>query len=200
MIINRLRDEMLGNPRLRFGIALIVVLVVVYASLLLRDSARNARTTAAAPQARMAALAASARDGDLWPGRAQRSRGLLAEYDAYIWHDATMAQAQAAMQDLINQKLVRAGLKAREINVGGGIDATGSAPPGNAAATNTEPVKIRGRVVFDYQRPALAAFVRGLVDDPRHVGLDRLLIRTLPDGVAEIEVFALYRPPGGAPR
>ena len=65
---------------------------------------------------------------------------------------------------------------------------------------NTEPVKIRGRVVFDYQRPALAAFVRGLVDDPRHVGLDRLLIRTLPDGVAEIEVFALYRPPGGAPR
>ena len=199
MIIDRLREELLGNPRLRFGIALIVALVIVYAILVLRDAGRNARATAAGPQARIAALAGSARNGELWRANAQRSRGLLAAYDGYVWHDATMAQAQAAMQDLVNQKLAGVGVRAREINVGGGIDAAGAATP-VAAGTNAEPVKIRARVVFGYQRPALAAFVRGLIDDPRHVGLERLLIRTTPDPVAEIEVFALYRPPGGPSR
>ena len=199
-IIDRLREELLGNPRLRIGVVLIAALVVVYAILVLRDAGRNARATAAAPQARIAALAGGARDGELWRAHAQRSRGLLAEYDGYIWHDATMAQAQAAMQDLVNQKLARAGLRSREVNVGGGIDAAASAPQVAAAGANAEPVKIRARVVFEYQRPALAAFVRGLVDDPRHVGLDRLLIRTTPEPVVEIEMFALYRSPGGAPR
>ena len=198
VIIDRLREELLGNPRLRFGVVLIVVLVIVYAILLLRDAGRNARTTAVAPQARIAALASSSRDGELWRARAERSRGLLAEYDRYVWRDATMAQAQAAMQDLLNQKLARAGLRAREISVGGGIETGASAPLAVPAGANAEPVKIRARVVFEYQRSALATFVRGLVDDPRHVGLERLLIRTVPDPVAEIEMFALYRPPGAA--
>ena len=200
MILDRLRDELLANPRLRFGLAAIVALLVVYAILVLRDTGKNARATAAGPQARIAAIAISARDGDAWRAREQRSRGLLAEYDGYVWHDATTAQAQAAMQDLVTQKLARAGLKAREISVGGGIDAAPTAPRAPASGAGNDLVKIRARVVFEYQRPALAVFARGLIDDPRHVGVERLLLRTMPDPVVEVEVFALYRPPASPVR
>ena len=200
MNIHRLREELLGNPRLRWGLALIAALLVLYAILLLRDAGRNARATAASPQARIAALVGSVGEAELWRARVERSRGLLAEYDGYVWRDATLAQAQAALQDLLTQKLSGAGLRASEFNVGGGIDAPGAAPQVAAAGANAELVKIRARVVFEYQRPALAMFVRGLQDGPRHVGLDRLLIRTTAAPMAEIEMFALYRPPSSTGR
>jgi len=200
-MIDRLRDELLGNARLRWGLAAIVVLVLLYAILVLRDSGRASRATAAGPEARIAAIRGSAGQADLWRSRAERSRGLLAEYEEYVWHDATLAQAQAALQDLIAQKLASAGLRARELTVGGGIDpATASAAPATAPGASGEPVKIRARVVFEYQRPALATFVFGMLDGPRHVGLDRFLVRTTPTPVAEIEMFALYRPAAGPGR
>jgi len=199
-MIERLREEMLGNPRFRWGLALIVALLALYAILVLRDSARNARATAVAPQARIAALAGSAGEGEQWRAQADRLRGLLAEYDTYVWHDVTKAQAQAALQDRVGEMLARAGLRATELNAGGGIDATAATP--RAAATNpgTDPVRIRARVVFEYQRPALATFVRGLADGTRRIGVERLALRTMPAPVMEIELFALYRPPGGAGR
>jgi len=190
-VINRLREQLLGNPRLRAGLAIIVALLAAYAVLVLRDAGRHSREAVDAAEARLGALRTNDGKTDLWRDRAQRTRGLLAQYEAEVWRDATLAQAQAAMQDWLAQSLKRAGLQPRELNVGGGTAAATDGAPSNPA----QPVRIRARVAFEYQRPALAVFVRALLDGPRRVGLERLLVRTTPTPTAEVELFALYRPP-----
>jgi hypothetical protein len=178
------RAEWQGNPRLRWGVRLIVATLWVWLALLAQDHAQVWRTEteeARAELERLQPLRAQAQ----WTQRAEAARVQLEAARAMLWPSVSQGQAEAALQDMLRELCTKAGLPVRELAVAAGAQ---------SGADGVKPV--RARLVVDMgNRLALMGVLAEIGRSPRVMMVDSLRLR--PQAVparAEIEVRVLFRP------
>ena len=179
------REQWRSNPRLRYGVYMIIAIMWGYGILVLRDTVTAKREAWIAAEARIARARSLANSGD-WVNRASEVKAAMGDFGSLLWKEGSLGLAQAAVQESVNRTLASAGLTARQIKV------TVSDAP--LAAEMNEIVPIRARVVVDFRPPLvnawLAALARDVSEKRPAIVIESLSIRGAPAPVADIELVA----------
>lgn len=183
--LNDSREQWRSNPRLRYGVFIIIGILWFYLILVLRDSVVAKRDAWIAAEARIARARVLANSGD-WVNRASDVKGVMTEYENLLWKEGSLGVAQAAVQESVNRALAAAGLTARSVRV-----AVSDAP---LSPEMTEIVPIRARVSVDFRPTAVnnwfAAMAKDVSEKKPALVVESLSIRGAPTPVAEVEIIA----------
>lgn len=196
-LLNQLR----ANARLRAGLALIIAIAWLYGVLTLREEvqAQNQRF-------RSANLAVNRLKAQLaepeWPARATTARALAVQMEGRLWQAPTPGLAQAAYQDWLTISMVKAGITNPQIAVSVVEEA---AAAGNAADAKTAPDtladvwKLKAKMQFEFNPPALMDFLAALENHERQSVVRQLTVRKEPAPRVEMELTAYFQKQKTAP-
>lgn len=189
--------QLRSNPRLRIGLVLIIAIAWLYGVLTLRDevNAQNQRfrsTTLA-----IARLKAQLAEPE-WTTRATAARALAVQLESKLWQAPTPGLAQAAYQDWITISMVKSGITSPQVTVSVVEEATGS----NAGSTTDATVapdtladlwKLKAKLNFDFNPPALMDFLATLENNDRQSVVRTLTVRKEPTARVEVELIAYFQ-------
>jgi hypothetical protein len=203
-----LRQEWSENASVRTGALLIVGILWLYGLLAWHD-ALGERDRALDQKARQLARIEAQAAETQWPDRLKEAEGRLLRFESSVKVVDSLGQAQADLQDWLNEQARAAALR----NVGvipagaplaGGIGgpAPGSAaPPPPALASGPEVALrlgwvVRARVQADFSPVAAYDLLAALASGSRRVWVESMAIRMEPSPRWELQVASAYRSPG----
>jgi hypothetical protein len=191
------------NPRLRWGLALIVGIFWLYALLLMRDSLQEQtqqhRTTAQSVARLRAQLAQPE-----WTARVTPAKVMAVQLEGKLWQAPTPGLAQAAFQDWLNTTLMKAGVSKPQITVTvledappnaptQSKDASTSATSGTAPRAPSDLWKIKAKLGFDAPAAVLMTFLNSIEDHEKQIIVGALNVRKEPTPHAEMELFGYFQ-------
>jgi len=194
-LLNNILSQLRDNPRLRWGIALIVGIVWLYALLLLRDDLQEQNLqyrTAGQVVGQLRVKLATPE----WKARAVSARVLAVQLEGRLWQAPTSGLAQAGFQDWLNAALLEAGANRSQVTVTVLDEAIGSAPDQAEASDSTTPAdlwKIRAKLGFDYTAPSLLAFLNAVENNDKRIMLGTLSVRKEPVPHVEMELYGYFQ-------
>ena len=187
--IKQLRD----NPRLRWGIALIVGIFWFYAILLLRDTlqAENLQHRAAA-QAIVRLKEQLAQPE--WTARVTPAKIMAVQLEGRLWQAPTSGLAQAAFHDWLTATMVKAAVTRSQITVTVIDEAV--ANTADAPGTTTTPAdvwKIKAKLGFDFSAPTLMDFLNRIEGSEKQIIVGSLTVRKEPMSHVEMELYGYFQ-------
>lgn len=197
-MFDNLTQSLRDNPRLRWGVALIVGLFWLYGILLLQedlDERNRQRIAVAQTNARMQAQAAQPE----WTTRHIPAKTLTVQLESQLWRAPTPGLAQAAFQDWLNTTLQQAGVAKLQVTVTVMQDGPGPSPRADSepmgqpgpAATPEDLWKIRAKINFEAPHPMLLAALSRIETHEKKIVVSALNIRTEQPPVPRVELELL---------
>lgn len=188
------------NPRLRWGVALVIGTCWLYAVLLLRDNLQEESR-----QHRSATLSLARLHNQLtqseWLARVTPAKTLAVQLEGRLWQAATSGLAQAAFQDALNAAVVKAAVPHPQISVTVVDDVAASSPapiqPIQDAGrpTPADLWKVKAKLSFDFTAASLLELMNQIESHPRQIVIGTLGVnKDLPNHV-ELELYAYFQKP-----
>ncbi|MBV8502050.1 MAG: hypothetical protein JO006_10050 [Paucibacter sp.] len=196
-------QELRSNPRLRVGMALVLVILVSYALMLWQD-----RQRLAAQRYRQLAIEqlrlSQQHSLQAWPQRASDAASLMPRYEAHLWHQASFGLAQAELQDWLRQALRAVSAQGANVKIADadpaatllGSSDSASTQEGTDEAGRTSadahwpPTRVGAQLDYTNTDPQLTlALLAAFAAEPRTVTVDNLSIKP---GRVEMRVSAWY--------
>jgi len=194
--------QLSDNPRLRWGVALIIGIAWLYAILLMRDSLQQQTQQHRAATHSLARLSSQLAQPE-WEARMASSKIRVTQMEGGLWQAPTAGLAQAALQDELNATLNKAGATHSLISVTVIDEIVEGAPDQNPdAATTTTPHdlwKIKAKLGFDFSAPTLLAFLQQIETQDKHLVIETLNVRQAPTSHVEMEVVAYFQKQAAKP-
>jgi len=203
--LNQLRD----NPRLRWGVALMVGIFWLYGILLLRETLQEENLqyrTAAQSISRLRAQLAQPE----WTARLVPAKVMAVQLESRLWQAPTSGLAQAAFQDWLNAAMVNAKVNAKDktsavppqITVTVIDEAVASTPNQQQDSSTTTPAglwKIKAKLGVDFSAAALMAFLNQVENNEKQIIVGALNVRREPAPYVDMELYAYFqKQPGPA--
>ena len=209
---NQLRD----NPRLRWGVLLIIGIFWLYGVLVLRDDLQEKTQQQRALVQSIARLRGQLLQTE-WATRLTPAKVLAVQLEGKLWQAPTSGLAQAAFQDWLNATLLKSSITNAQISVtvvddalsgpntavANSTNSTNSAGTpnsdlGGATSTPTDLWKIKAKVSFELG-PAVASEVMARIEsNEKQVVVGALNVRKEPSPRVEMELFAFFQKPSKA--
>ena len=190
-----------ANPRLRFGLWLILLILWVYGILLLdeRRDAEREDYRRLDLRARRATLDAGAQN---WAEQAERLRVLRTNLESQVWQAASSSLARATYQDWLNRLFSDAGATRLQMTV----TLVEERPPvaGDAATTRAETAgdsnrkprdlwQVRTKAAFDFTPQSLLKILTLLAENDRKSVIESLIVRKDPIPRVELTLSAFFQ-------
>jgi hypothetical protein len=202
--MNMLKDfltQLRTTPRLRWGVALIIGTLWLYAVLLLHDNLQQQTQ-----QHRSANLALVRLQSRLtqteWLTRVTPAQALAVQLEGKLWKAATAGLAQAAFQDALSAALLKAAATRPQVSVTVMDDAAATSPAAaqtaaNTSAGNTPPDlwKVKAKVGFDFSATSLLALLNQLDANPTQIIIGSLGVNKDQPNHVDLEVYAYFQKP-----
>jgi len=189
--LNQLRD----NPRLRWGVALIIGIFWLYAILLLRDSLQEQQQQHRAAAQSLARLRAQLAQPE-WTARVTPAKVMAVQLEGQLWQATTSGLAQAAFQDRLNSIMVKAGVTRPQITVTVVDEAVANSPNQNQDSGTTTPAdlwKIRAKLDFDFSAATLLDFLNRIENNDKQIIVGTLNVRKEPAAHVEMELVGYFQ-------
>jgi hypothetical protein len=184
--MNQFLESALGefreNTRLRVGAGLIASILWLYGLLVWDDSLSTQRTQLQQVEQDIRRLRPFQRGEELWRQRLAEARNVTAGFRSHFWEARSRSLAEAAFRDWLQSRAHTAGLKVTELAVRAQDGSTtapavANEPAGTSGSADDRPLAVRGRMVATFGPRQVASLLLQLHDNPRHVAVQRLLIR-----------------------
>jgi len=189
--LNLLRN----NPRLRWGVALIIGIFWLYAILLLRESLQEQTQQHRAAAQSLARLRAQLTQPE-WVSRVAPAKTMAVQLEGRLWQAPTSGLAQAAFQDWLNAAMAKAGVTRPQITVTVIDEAVASAPnqsEGSGVTTPADLWKIKAKLGFDFSAPALLDFLNRIENHEKQIIVATLNLRKEPVPHVEMELYGYFQ-------
>ena len=203
-MMDDLLTQLSDNPRLRWGLALIVGMAWLYGVLVLRDEVADSQQRHRSATQAIARLQTQLAQPE-WVGRAVSARAMAVQLEGKLWQAPTPGLAQSAYQDWLAGTLVKSGIGSPQITVAVVEDAPtaqGAAPGvsalvvGDAPAMSATPAdvwKVKAKVTFEFNAPTLMDLLARLENHEKQTVINTLTVRKEPVPRAEMEVIAHFQ-------
>ncbi|MBC7719760.1 MAG: hypothetical protein H7Z77_08220 [Chitinophagaceae bacterium] len=201
-------SQLRANPRLRWGIALIVGIFWLYGVLVLREQVQEQTQQYRSASLALARLQAQRAQAD-WPARLAPAKVMAVQLESKLWQAPTAGLAQAAFQDWINLNIVKAGVANPQISVTLVEDAVSSSASGstsnNAASSNPDNAiaptpsdlwKIKAKINIDLGLMSVSDLINKIESDDKQIVVSTFSTRKEPLPRAELELLAYFQKPG----
>ena len=189
-LLNQLR----ANARLRMGLVLIIAIAWLYGVLSLRDEVQAQQQRFRSSHLAIQRLQAQLAEPE-WPARASAARALAVQMEGRLWQAPTPGLAQAAYQDWLTLAMVKAGNSGPQITVTVVEEAAAAQPTDAPAAPDAlnDVWKLKAKVFFDFNPPALMDFLAALESHERQSIVRQLTLRREPSPKVEMELNAYFQ-------
>jgi hypothetical protein len=189
--ISQLRD----NPRLRWGVALIIGIFWLYGVLVLRETLQ-----AEEQQLRVATNATARLRAQLaqpeWASRVIAAKTMSVQLEGKLWQAPTSGLAQAAFQDWLNSTMSIAGATHTQITVTVIDELTANTSNQQHDPGSTTPSdlwKIKAVLGFDYSVPVLLEFLNRIENNEHQIIVESLSVRKEPAPHVEMELYGYFQ-------
>ena len=145
------RDQLASNPRLGWGVWCVLLILLLYINLVLKDSRIELGQDLQILQQRAVELGDLSQQND-WPERLEAATAALAEQSTFFGEAENEALARADVQAKVNSLLVASGLERSRIEV--------SAAP--TAAANSDLIALQLRISGEARGEQLLTLLGGL--------------------------------------
>ncbi len=189
--LGQLRD----NPRLRWGLALVVGILWLYVILLLRDNLQEQTQQHRMAVQSIARLRAQFAQPE-WVARVEQAKILSVQLEGRLWQAPTSGLAQAAFQDWLNAAMVKAGATNPQITVTVIDEAVANTPNQNENSDTTTPAdlwKIKAKLGFDFSAATLMAFLNLLENHEKQIIVGTFNVRKEPMPHVEMELYGYFQ-------
>lgn len=192
-MIGNFLNELRENPRLRWGVALIIGIFWLYAILLLRESLQEQTQQHRAAMQSISRLRAQLAQPE-WTARVAPARDMAMQLEGMLWQAPTSGLAQAAFQDWLNSAMIKAGVARSQITVTVIDEAVANAPNQDAGATTPVDLwKIRAKLGFDFNSVTLFDFMNRIENHEKQIIVDTLNVRKELAPRVEIELYGYFQ-------
>lgn len=194
--LQQLRD----NPRLRWGVALIIGIFWLYAILLLRESLQQQEQQHRATAQAITRLRAQLAQPE-WTARVMPAKIMAVQLEGLLWQAPTSGLAQAAFQDWLNSTMAKAGVPRPLITVTVIDEAVASEPnqnrdSGASTSANSTPEnlwKIKAKLGFDFSPASLLDFLNRIETHDKQIIVATLSVRKEPTAHVEMELLGYFQ-------
>lgn len=201
--LSQLRD----NPRLRWGMIMIVGIVWLYGILLLHEKLQEQASQLRATTLSVARLQAQVAQTE-WLARVAPAKTLAVQLEARLWQAATPGLAQAALQDVLNAAMAKAGVTRPQITISVVEDAAPNASisttpntASNSQAPDTAALpgvwRVKAKLSYDASAPALLDFLGQLEKHEKQIVVGTLGVNKSQPNRVDMELFTYFQKPGG---
>lgn len=199
--LSQLRD----TPRLRWGVALIIGILWLYAILLLRDSLQDQTQQHRAAAQTLSRLRAQLAQPQ-WTARVTPAKTMAVQLEGRLWQAPTPGLAQAAFQDWLNASMVKAGINKPQISVTVLEEALPNAPTQNLASgtstassppssTPADLWKLKAKLSLDFSAPSLMNFLALIENHDKQIIVGTLNARKEPSPRVDLELYGYFQKP-----
>lgn len=192
--MNNFLKQLRDNPRLRWGIILIVGIFWLYLIVLLQESLEEQvrqHHTAAQSAARMRAQLVQSE----WADRVAIAKTLALQLEQRLWQAPTSGLAQAAFQDWLNTTSTQAGIVSPQITVSVIDDAVAKTPNENDGTDNITPTdlwKVTAKLSADFSTATFLSLMNLLENHEKQIIVNSLNLRKEPTPRIEIELLGYF--------
>lgn len=181
--LQRSREEWRANPRLRWGVWLIVGMFLLWLLLLVQDQADAWRAETETARAELDRLRPIQNSGPLWNQRSDDAHLHMEAARSMLWVAPSPGLVEAGLQDTLRSLAEKSGVTVRELAILSGAERK----PGPTQA-------IRARLVVEYnQRLALMGLLSEMGRSPKLMMVDSLKFRPQSQPPrAELEIRVLH--------
>lgn len=186
------RDDLRGNPRLRAGLVLVVVLIWLLGLFELLDRLDAARGERARVSDEVERLRVVRSEGQ-WLGVRDQAQARLADYRSLAWREESEGRMQAMLQDWLRDQLAAVGAEPRELSVT--VQPARSVAPANDSRKPELPADMRiarARLSFDFKPDTLHQFLARLPASLRWISVVRMTVENDSRRLVELELEALF--------
>ncbi len=183
--------QLRGNPRLRWGIAIIVAVLWLYGILLLKDSLQERSMQYRMDGKRVAQMRAELAQPE-WLARVEQANVLSTQLEGRLWQAPTQGLAQAAFQDWLNTAVRNAGVARAQVAVTV-IDETPATQQGDAGATPADLWKIKAKLSFDFSAQSLIELLRMMESNDKQIAVGTLVVHKEPTPHVEMELYGYFQ-------
>jgi hypothetical protein len=199
-MISNVLSELRNNPRLRWGIALIVGTCWLYGILLLSETLQaqtlRHRTLAQSVSRLQAQLAQTE-----WLQRVAPAKNLAVQLEGRLWQASTLGLAQAAFQEWLSVNANQAGATRSQITVTPVLDATltqtdQATDTKTMSTTGSTPAglwKITAKLSFESPAPILLNLLNQIEGNDKKVIVTSLNVRKEPTPRVEMELSSYFQ-------
>lgn len=194
---NKLVSELRGNPRLRYGLFAIMLMVLIEAGLRWSESITAQQTAATRLQTELTTLRSHARDEAALRAALEQARAMGEAMDERLWTVSSEAVGQARLKDWLTE-LVKSSIAdqytitlapSREVGKTG--PEVGSTTPAAAAAASSAR-EFRANVSFRFTPRALEGMLIEIEGGEPFAAVETLLVKK-PERRVELTVRVLMR-------
>jgi heme exporter protein D len=202
-----LRQEWSENASVRTGVTLIVGILWLYGLLVWHD-ALGERDRALDQKARQLARIEAQAAETQWPDRLKEAEGRLLRFESSVKVVDSLGQAQADLQDWLNEQARAAQLRNVAVTLAGAPPASGFGSLGQGPALSSPPSLasgpevalrlgwvVRAKVQSDFSPVAAYDLLAMLPSGSRRVWVESMVIRLQPAPRWELQVATAYRSP-----
>lgn len=175
--------EVRSNPRLRWGLWLIVATLWFYGVLVLRDEVPRQTDAYRAVTKKLARTQVVAAQTE-WPARRDEARAAGIEYENRLWHATTSGLAEASFRDWLAQVAQDSGAGRPQINAASQEE--GKGPTAGLW-------KVTARMSLDFAPTSFYPMLTRIATYQKRVGVESLLIRGAPPPKAELMLVAYFQ-------
>ena len=183
-MLDNFLNQLRANPRLRWGIALLIGIVWLYALLLLRENLQEQTQQHGAAAQGITRLRAQLAQPE-WAARVTPAKMLAVQLEGRLWQAPTSGLAQAAFQDWLNAAMLKAGVTNPQISVTVLDEALTTAP--------TDLWKIKAKLAFNFSAANPMDFLSRIESHEKQIIVGSLNVRKEPLPFMEMELFGYFQ-------
>lgn len=204
-MLDNFLNQLRGNPRLRWGVLLIIGIFWLYGVLVLRDELHEQTQQQRSVVQSIARLRAQLAQTE-WTARLTPAKVLAVQLEGKLWQAPTSGLAQAAFQDWLNATLLKSGITTPQISVTVVDDAlTGPNTSSAAAASSPNPDlgaapntptdlwKIKAKLNFELTTVIPSDVMARIESHDKQIVVGALNIRKEPSPRLDMELFAFFQ-------
>ena len=189
--IKQLRD----NPRLRWGIVLIIGIFWLYGILMLRETLQTEEQQFRAAANATLRLRAQLAQPE-WASRVAATKTMAVQMKGRLWQAPTSGLAQAAFQDWLNAAMARVGATHSQITVTVIDELMANAANQNQSSGTTTPAdlwKIKAVLGFDYNTATMMEFMKAVENNEKQIVVGTFNVRKEPAPHVEMELYGYFQ-------
>lgn len=188
-------NELRNNPKLRWGVALIIGIAWLYGILLLRDTLQEQEQQYRAAAQSIPRLRAQLAQPE-WEARVIPAKSMALQLEGQLWQAPTPGLGQAALKDWLTGATTQAGIIRPQIDVTvldeAAVNATGQQEE-TGATSPPNLLKVTAKLGFDFSAPALLNLLNQIESHDKKIIVAALNARKEPAPRIEIELHAYFQ-------
>jgi hypothetical protein len=194
-MLDNVFKELRNNPRLRWGMWLVVGIFWLYAVILLGETLQDRQQQYGAAAQSVSRLQAQLAQPE-WMSRVESVKTMAVQLEGRLWQAPTSGLAQAAFQDWLNAALAKAGAVSPVITVTviDEIDTERITSAQNLDTTTPPDLwKITAKLGFGFEASTLLDFLNQIESYDREIVVSSITVRKEPSAHIEMELNAYFQ-------